>query len=167
MSQLDPWEKISEMAHEARSTNSGHVFAAVVPGEPPLRLWRQGPITRFYLGEQEVIAPVFAVALSGQRQMLKELIAKVRQEKGAGPDTNDTDPADLPAMPRDYFDEYGVQIDAAAGLTKREYAEVHVLAGALCSISDAHEAVDYAKLAVSILVGEWAERETENGNHGH
>ena len=160
MSQLDAWERISEMATHARSTEDGSVFADVVLGEPLLRLWRQGPITRFYLGEHEVIAPVFAVALSGQRQMLEELLAKAGQEKVAGPDTNDNDPADRPAMPRDFFDEYGVHIDAVAGLTKREYAEVHVLAGALYSISDPHEAVDYAKLAVSILVGEWAERDS-------
>jgi hypothetical protein len=132
-----------------------------VHGWSQLKLWRQGPITRFFIGDQEVAAPIFALELSRQHEAQKQVEAETNPllQPVLVTGTPEVKNADRPAMPRDFFDEYGVHVDAAAGLTKREYAEVYVLAGAVVN-PDARSAVDHALLAVSILIDVWAERDS-------
>ena len=162
MSQFDPWDRISAMATDARSTDNGIMVCTMARGYPVLKLWRQGAITRFFVGEREVVAPEFASQLSFQHEAKQEVQAEVQSifKLGTVAATPESENADRPAMPRDFFDEYGLKVAEEAGLTKREYAEVHALASALTKIEDTYEAVSYAKQAVSILMEEWAERES-------
>ena len=162
MSQFDPWDRISAMATDARSTDDGIMVYPIARGYPRLKLWRQGAITRFFVGDKEVVAPDFAAQLSVQHEGTKQLHPEVQSIFKPGPVTGNpaAGGADLPAMPYKFYCVEGDEHISVPGLTKREYAEVHALASALTKISDTFEAVSYAKQAVAILMDEWAERDS-------
>ena len=136
----DPWQTISNMAHEARE-NGGYATLPTPDGHRLLKLWRMGPVTRFFVGAEEVSGAAFADEVQVQCMALQLLKAGRASSEVAG-SVEDSE-------------------SLAAHLTKRELAEIHVLAGVLASIPDSSDAVDRTTQAVGILMGEWAERDTD------
>lgn len=126
------WQTVCDMAHEARE-NGGSVWLEAANGNPSLMLIRQGPITRFYISGYEVSGGAFADSIG----------ARSEQDQATEGDDLITVYSELPATE----------------LTKRELAEIHVLAGVLASIPDSSDAVDRTTMAVGILMDEWQERD--------
>jgi hypothetical protein len=139
MSLFDPWQTISNMAHEARE-NGGYATLPTPDGHRLLKLWRMGPVTRFLIGSEEVAGPEFADEVQAQYHAWQH---QQEMKHGFPGVTGFVDDWDLPATE----------------LTKRELAEIHILAGAAAKISDAYELVSFTKLAVGLLMEEWAERD--------
>jgi hypothetical protein len=136
----DPWQTISNMAHEARE-NGGYSTLPTPDGHSLLKLWRMGPVTRFFIGAEEVSGAAFEDEVQVQWavwQLLKE--GRASHQFAGGVEDSEL---------------------LAAHLTKRELAEIHVLAGVLASIPDLSDAVYRTKQAVGLLMGEWAERDTD------
>jgi hypothetical protein len=67
MKVLDPWQTISNMAHEARE-NGGYATLPTPDGHRLLKLWRMGPVTRFFIGAAEVSGSAFADEVCAQFQ---------------------------------------------------------------------------------------------------
>jgi hypothetical protein len=136
----DPWQTISNMAHEARE-NGGYATLPTPDGHSLLKLWRMGPVTRFFIGAEEVSGAAFEDEVQVQWavwQLLKE--SRASHQFAGGVEDSEL---------------------LAAHLTKRELAEIHVLAGVLASIPDSSDAVDRTTQAVGLLMGEWAERHND------
>ena len=141
MSLFDPWQTVSNMAHEARK-NGGYATLPTPDGHRLLKLWRMGPVTRFFIGAEEVAGPEFADEVQAQYHAWQH-----QQEMKHG----------FPGV-TGFVDDCDLQ---ATELTKRELAEVHCLAALLSNGTEESRAVDDAILAVSVLMDKWAERETD------
>jgi len=140
MNLFDPWQTVSNMAHEARE-NGGYAQLPTPDGRRLLRLWRMGPVTRFFIGPEEVSGSAFADEVYAQYQAGKQQ----EKERGLSGVAGFVEGSEA----------------RAADLTKRELAEVHCLAALLSNGTEEYRAVDDAVLAVSVLMDKWAERDTD------
>jgi hypothetical protein len=136
----DPWQTISNMAHEARE-NGGYATLPTPDGHSLLKLWRMGPVTRFFIGAEEVSGAAFEDEVQVQWavwQLLKE--GRASHQFAGGVEDSEL---------------------LAAHLTKRELAEVHCLAALISAGTEGYLAVEAAVQAVSVLIDKWAERDND------
>jgi len=157
MSQFCQWECMREMANKANVSGQAQFFRAS-DDQVELQIVSAGGLLHYLADGKEVSVSDMAgeMAMQHQIQILRNT-ERVIEAVGVSEGTKN---ADMPATPHTVYDEHGVEQLRVSGLTKREYAEVHALAGALTKIFDAYEAVSYAQQAVSILMDEWAERDS-------
>jgi hypothetical protein len=158
MSRFNPLQCMRDMSRKAETTGQPQFFQAS-DDQPELQIHSVDGLISYLKDGVHVSSEEIAgeMAMQHSIQILRNT-DRVIQAVGVSEGTSN---ADMPATPHTVYDEHGVEQLRVSGLTKREFAEVHCLAGLLSNGTEEYRAVDDAVLAVSVLMAQWAERDTD------